>query len=362
MSTFSEIPAHVRDSFTPQMRRVVEHQLDRLERLDQQRQAGASVDPTANTARDEDHVASVGAEVAAARAEYRSERSFWNVGGPVMHQSRDFRIRTAGTDVPVRMHRPNPAESLPAIVYFHGGGFVLGDLETHDRITRVLAAVSGAAVIAVDYSLAPEAQFPQALYESAGVIAHLAMQGEEYGIDGSRLAVAGDSAGAMLSLGAALLLRDEPGRLGLPAADTDQAFASLRAMLLYYGGHGLTDSVSKRLYGGFWDGMSADELGTIYQTFFPDPSDRESPYVNHLSADLESSLPPAYVIAAELDPLRDDSILLGKRLELAGHDVQWRVVPGVLHSFLHFGRMLDQANEAIAGGAMFVRNRFADEQ
>lgn len=360
MSALSDIPAHVRDAFTPQMRRVVEHQLNRLERVRQRTNQPLSDEPAAGAGREEDPASSAGAEVAAVRAEYRDERSFWNAGGPVMHQSRDFRIRSAGTEIPVRMHRPSAAASLPAIVYFHGGGFVVGDLETHDRITRVLAAVSGAAVIAVDYSLAPEAKFPQALYESAGIITHLSVEGLQYGIDGNRLAVAGDSAGAMLSLGATLLLRDEPGRLGVPAAQTDQAFASLKAMLLYYGGHGLADSVSKRLYGGFWDGMSPEELDSVYEQFLNKPSDRESPYVNHLSANLESSLPPSYVIAAELDPLRDDSVLLGKRLELAGHDVQWRVVPGVLHSFLHFGRMLDQANEVIAGGAMFARSRFAD--
>lgn len=359
MPVFSDIPAHVRDAFTPQMRRVVEHQLARLDDVRQKTQSD-SAPLTGGAETRGNHTGHVNPEVAAAREEYREERSFWNVGGPTMHASRDFQIRAAGTDVPVRMHRPSDAESLPAIVYLHGGGFMLGDLDTHDRITRVLAAASGAAVIAVDYSLAPEAAFPQALLESATIIAHLATRGERYGIDANRLALAGDSAGAMLSLGAALLLRDEPERLEGSAADAERAFSSLRAMLLYYGGYGLTDSVSRRLYGGFWDGMSIDDLDSINAAFLTTESDRESPYVHHLSADIESPLPPAYVIGAELDPLRDDSIVLGKRLEHAGRDVHWRVVPGVLHSFLHFGRMLDEANEAIAGGAMFARSRFTD--
>lgn len=335
MPAFTDIPAYVRDAFTPQMRRVVEHQLDRLNgRAD-----------------------SGGDTIEAARAEYRDERSFWNVGGPVMHETRDTRIRAAGRDVPVRIHRPRAADALPAIVYLHGGGFTVGDLDTHDRITRVLADVSGAAVVAVDYALAPEAVFPQALHETAGIVAHLAAHGEQFGIDGGRLALAGDSAGAMLSLGSTLLLRDEPERVGDEAA---RAFASIRAMLLYYGGYGLADSVSARLYGGFWDGMGADELGTISEVYLTDAVDRQSPYVNHLSADLDAPLPAAYVIGAELDPLRDATVALGARLEIAGQDVSWRVVPGVLHSFLHFGRMLDEANEVLAAGAMFARRRLME--
>ncbi|WP_105566040.1 alpha/beta hydrolase fold domain-containing protein [Microbacterium halophytorum] len=349
MPDLRDIPAHIRAAFTPQMRRVVEHQLDRVA----SQSAGHGAEASAHDA----GAGGIATTIAAARAEYRDERAFWNVGGPTMHSTSNLAIRTAGADVPVRIHRPSADETLPAIVYLHGGGFMLGDLDTHDRIARVLAATSGAAVVAVDYTLAPEAAFPQALHECAGVIAHLATRGETYGVDGRGLAVAGDSAGAMLSLGAALLLRDEPSRLTEVPDDAGRAFASLKAMLLYYGAFGLADSASARLYGGFWDGMAAADLGIIDQVFFTAPEDRSSPYVDHLSADLASPLPPAYVIGADLDPLRDDSVALGARLEALGHDVSWRVVPGVLHSFLHFGRMLDEAGEVLAGGAMFARSR-----
>ncbi|WP_240424090.1 alpha/beta hydrolase fold domain-containing protein [Microbacterium halotolerans] len=356
MPALSDIPAHVRDAFTPQMRRVVEHQLEHAARRSARQGAGSAGEATGDDAGS--RAAEAEGALAAARAEYREERAFWNVGGPTMHETNDLSIRTSGKDVPVRMHRPSADETLPAIVYFHGGGFIVGDLDTHDRITRVLAAVSGAAVVAVDYTLAPEGAYPVSLHESAGVLAHLAAHGGRYGIDGSRLAVAGDSAGAMLALGATLLLRDEPGRLGDEADDAERAFASLSSMLLYYGGYGLADSVSARLYGGFWDGMAAEDLRIIDDVFLTRQEDRTSRYTNLLSADLEAPLPPAYVIGADLDPLRDDSFALAQRLETAGHDVQRRVVPGVLHSFLHFGRMLDEANEAIAGGAMFARSRF----
>jgi acetyl esterase len=138
------------------------------------------------------------------------------------------------------------------------------------------------------------------------------------------------------------------------------AVDSIRARLLYYGGFGLRDSLSARLYGGFWDGMGADDLAQVDMLHYNSPDDRTSPYVDHLSSDLRSSLPPAYVIGAELDPLADGTRALGTLLRHHGHDVRYRVVPGVLRSFLHFGRMLDEANEvlALAGGAEFVRARF----
>ncbi|UTX54295.1 alpha/beta hydrolase fold domain-containing protein [Leucobacter aridicollis] len=359
MQSFADIPAHVRSALTPQMRRVVTHQLDRLA---QQRNVAAALNDEYGAA-DGIH-GPVGPrdpaeDLAAARSEYLAEREFWNAGGPAMHETQEHTFDVAGARVRARLHRPTDSPALPAIVYLHGGGFRLGNLDSHDRIARVLAAESGAAVVAVDYSLSPEARFPQALLECAGVVAHLALSGDRYGIDGEHLAVAGDSAGAMLALGTALLLRDEPSRVPEAAADPDRVTASLKAMLLYYGGYGLEDSPSRKSFGGFWDGMSSDDLALIHSTYLTGPADRESPYATPLSADLEASLPPTFVLGAELDPLRDDTEALGRRLAAAGHDVHWAITPGVLHSFLHFGRMLDAATAAMRDGAAFAKTRLA---
>ncbi|WP_182347336.1 alpha/beta hydrolase fold domain-containing protein [Tomitella gaofuii] len=335
-----DVPGHVRERLTPQMRRVVIHQLARAAAV-----AGGGDVPAD--------------PIAAMRAEYRDERRFWNEGGPRMAATDELRIRAAGTDVPIRIHRPTSAAETPAVVYFHGGGFTVGDLDTHDRIMRVLADRSGAAVVGVDYSMSPEVRFPQALHECAGVVAELAVHGRRHGIDPTRLAVAGDSAGAMLSMATALLLRDRPA--ALPGIDLHAAAAAsgaLRAMLLYYGGHGLRDSATSRQYGGFWDGMAPQDLQGLQSTVFDDPADRDGPLVDHISADLDTPLPPAYVVGAELDPLADDARALAAALRRGGQDVRFRMVPGVLHSFLHFGRMLDEANEELACGAEFVRARF----
>lgn len=351
--SFDDIPAHIRDALTPQMREVVRHQLSEALPPDGTLEADASVDPSRR--------------VEALRADYRQERVFWNEGGPQMAGTAEHHLRLGGVDVPIRVHHPDArahdAGRVPAIVYFHGGGFSVGDLDTHDRIMRVIADASGAAVVGVDYTLSPEARFPQALHECAGAVVHLATNGDRYGIDGANLAVAGDSAGAMLSLGAVLLLRDQPSALmdALPGISADAVAAavdSVKAMLLYYGGHGLRDSASGRLYGGFWDGMAPDELSDIHTSYFSDPAERFTPVVDHLAADLASPLPAAYVVGAELDPLADDARALATLLERHGQDVEFRMVPGVLHAFLHYGRMLDEANVELERGAGFVRTRF----
>lgn len=341
--SMTSVPSYILDALTPRMRDVLSHQLAR----DTGPEALSDQAPGDGRA----------ARVERMRAEYRAERSFWNEGGPRMTDTRDAHVHAAGVDVPIRTYRPTAAETLPAIVYFHGGGFNVGDLDTHDRIMRVLADASGAAVVGVDYTLSPEARFPQALYECAGVVAELATAGERYGIDSSRLVVAGDSAGAMLSMGTVLLLRDGPAEAGLGADAAAAAFESIRGMLLYYGGHGLRDSVTSRLYGGFWDGMGKRELGDVDTFHFTDPAERGSPYIDHLSADLSRDLPPAFVVGAELDPLADDSRALAAMLSRNGREVDFRMVPGVLHSFLHFGRMLGESTEQLARGAEFARLR-----
>lgn len=337
-SRIEDLPEYLREKMTSQMRDVLVHQFEDEAR----RRAELTLpdDP-----------------IEAARADYRAERAFWNEGGPAMETTTETHIRAAGVDVPVRVHRPvtvdaagsaNESGEVPAILFFHGGGFTLGDLDTHDRIHRMLAHHSGAAVVAVDYSLSPEVKFPQALHECAGVAAHVARHGGDLGLDGGRLAFAGDSAGSGLSIGAALLLRDE----------SPEVFARLRALVLIYGGFGLQDSAARRLWGGWWDGMKMDDLSGFQEALYADPADADSPYVQTLRTDL-SGLPPVFMRSAELDPLADDTAAFAQMLRRAGHDPDVREVPGVLHSYLHFGRLLDEANFTLTEGAQFVAAQFA---
>lgn len=338
LSPVEHLPAHLKEKLTPQMWAVLHHQL--VEAVHRRQRLELPDDPWE-----------------AARLDYREERAFWNEGGPGMSSTEDTAIPAAGVDVPVRIHRPVTAASgavgadgpgLPVILFFHGGGFTLGDLDTHDRIQRMLAHHSGAAVVAVDYSLSPEVKYPQAMRECVGVAAHVAEHGAQWGLDGDRLAFAGDSAGAGLSIGGALLLRDE----------APDVFTRLRSLILIYGGFGLRDSASRRLWGGDWDGMKMDDLAGFMDALYADPADARSVYVNPLEADLRG-LPPVFLRSAELDPLADDSKAFAEVLRRAGQEHDYRELPGILHSYVHFGRMLDEANQTLAEGALFAAARFA---
>ncbi|MCC6495329.1 MAG: acetyl esterase [Propionibacteriaceae bacterium] len=285
------------------------------------------------------------------RQAYCLERRFWNEGGPAMVQTIDAQVPTQHGQVAIRCHLPRAGEDLPAVVYIHGGGWVVGNLDTHDRIMRMLADSSGAAVIGVDYALSPEAKFPVAIEQCAAVVRHLRERAADYHLDGSRLALAGDSGGASMSLATTLLLRDQAG----PAVP-------VRALVLYYGLFGLRDSASRRLLGGPWDGLSEADFDYYLDCYLADPADARSPYVDCLSADLSRGVPPTYLAAAELDPLRDDSSALAAMLETHGVPCSHEVFPGVLHAFLHNSRMLDAAATALAHGGAFLERAFDNKE
>lgn len=284
------------------------------------------------------------------RANYVRERAFWNEGGPVMERTENVSFPVPGdADVPVRLYYPQGAPNpAPAIVYIHGGGWVLGNPDTHDRITRILADRTKAVVASVDYPLSPEAKFPAALYACASVAEYLHEHGAAYGIDGSDLSFAGDSGGANLSLASYLYLRDQHGNA-----------SCIRSLLLYYGAFGLKDSASHRLLGGAWDGLTDDDWAYYLDAYLADVErDIESPYFNAFAADLSHDVPPAYIVAAEFDPLRDDSLALHQILEEHGEKHHYEVFPGVIHAFLHNSRMLDEAQRALdEGAAFFVEHR-----
>ena len=289
------------------------------------------------------------------RENYVAGRAFWTEGGPVMAEKVDAAIPGPHGDGPVRCYYPavTAAEAkasgaaAPAIVYVHGGGFVLGNLDTHDRICRILAEKTGAVLVAVDYHLSPEAKFPSAVEEVAAVASYLHEHGDRYGIDGERLSFAGDSGGAHLGLAATLYLREEQG-----VSDF------VKCCLLYYGWFGLTDSSSMRLLGGPWDGLTEADWQFYLQMYANDPVElAASPYANLFLHDMERDMPACYIAAAEFDPLRDDSATLAAICEQYGTPVRYEVFEGVIHAFLHYTKMLDAANDALEHGATFYRQQ-----
>ena len=284
-------------------------------------------------------------DMTAQRNKYRWTRAHWNEGGPSMERSVDGSVQGPLGEVPIRVHYPiaeAPGDLPPALVFIHGGGYIVGDLDTHDRIMRTLAARTGAVVIGVDYRLSPESVFPGALDECVAVVDYVRAHGRDLGIEDSRIGIAGDSAGAQLSLGTALVLRDR-----------DEDTSWLCALLLFYGQFGLTDSASRRLFGGEWDGMSQEDLAYYNETYLGDPALVNDPRFDCLRADLSQRIPPCYIAAADLDPLLDDSIVLADILAHHGIPVRLDVFEGVLHAFLHFSSALDEAVDALEHSSTF---------
>ncbi len=291
------------------------------------------------------------------RENYIKERAYWNEEPPEMAKVFDGQIEGPIGAFGVRYYYPVEAEKLPVIVYVHGGGFVVGSVDTHDRVCRLLAQKTGAAVVSVDYHLSPESTYPTCIEEAVAAAKYLHEHGAEKGIDGNDLSFAGDSGGAVISMAANLWLRDKEG---------DNSF--VKSLLLYYGFYGLTDSKSRRLYGWLVDGMREEDL--IYYNniwFFGEGqgSDAEfwakmkEPYVDMLHNDLTTSMPACFVAAAGLDPLRDDSECLAMALEANGVPCELKVYEGVLHAFVIYTRMLDEANQCIQDSAEFWKKHHA---
>ncbi len=226
--------------------------------------------------------------------------------------------------VPVRVYRPAGAGPAPLVTYFHGGGWVIGDIDTHDGSCRILSRRTGAVVVSVDYRLAPEHRFPAALDDCAAATAWVAAHGGELGGDPDRLGVAGDSAGGNLAAGVTLRARHRGGpaicaqALVYPAVD----FTTVRPSSVTNGeGYLLTAAAIS------W--FAAQYLGD---------HDRADPEASPLLADL-TGLPPAVVATAEFDPLRDEGHAYAEALGDAGVPVRLLEFPGLVHGFMGLGAL-----------------------
>lgn len=277
----------------------------------------------------------------AQRRAYCAERRYWNEGGPTMYQTDDLMVSTSWGNTQTRIYRPR-VQSEATLFYIHGGGFILGNLDTHDRIMRLLAHYSGCTVIGVDYSLSPEAHFPQAIEEIVCVCQFYSRNARSLSLNMTQIGFAGDSAGAMISLATALWIRNKGIRCG-----------KVSALLLWYGLYGLQDSVSRRLYGGSWDGLTRADLETYEAAYLDKVEERESPYYCLFNNVLTEGIAPCFIASAQYDPLLDDSEALYKTLQAHGQPCCYRMYSGTLHAFLHYSRRMPIADEAIRDGAHY---------
>lgn len=240
--------------------------------------------------------------------------------------------------IPIRLYAPLVERGLPALIYAHGGRFISGNLETHDALCREIARESGCAVIAVDYRLAPEHQFPAAVEDCEAAARWIVANGIELGIDPGRLAVGGDSAGACL------------------AAVTARAVPGLRAQWLIYPmldpGCGLPSH--EEFATGYGPG-SADMLRG-WMEYLPTEVAARDGRISVLYADSYAGLPPAYILTAEYDTLRDEGELYAKRLGHAGTAVNHVRVPGAIHGFFQYTKFSELARSSVRTACAGLRN------
>ena len=275
--------------------------------------------------------------VAEARRWYLERRSFSQPDPPPVGTVRDLAAPGPHGPIPLRLYRPAgvaEAAVLPLLVYFHGGGWVIGDLDTHDVVCRTLCAGAGIAVLSVDYRLGPEQRFPAALDDCLAATRFARVEAAALGIDPARLAVGGDSAGGNLAAVVCLALRDagEPGPafqlLIYPATDMRAVAPSHRS-----NGQGYV--------------LTADTIAYFRGHYIADPAEWADWRASPLLAADHAHLPPALVLTAGFDPLRDEGRQYADALSGAGVAAQYVCFERQIHGFITMGRVIDEANLAL---------------
>jgi acetyl esterase len=274
-----------------------------------------------------------------ARAQVRAMRAILRQVPPDVAELRDLTARGPHGPIPLRLYRARAATDnapQPCIVYFHGGGWLFGDLDTHDNLCRHLALAADCTVISVDYRLAPEHKFPAAFDDAYAATKWVSGNAATLGIDRTKLVVAGDSAGGNLATAVALMARQNGGDPKLayqlliyPVVDMDFAHDSFKRV---------------------GEGYSLTEKSMIWfrEHYLRSPADRDDWRASPLRAKDLSKLPPAFVITAGADPLCDEGEAYARALEKHNVRVIHRHYPGQMHAFIGLSGWVKAADEAIA--------------
>lgn len=254
----------------------------------------------------------------------------------------DRAIPGSGGAIPIRIYKP-AGDGLPMVVYFHGGGWVIGSVETHDGYCRKLANAARAIVVSVDYRLAPEHKFPAAAEDAYAATRWASEHASEIGGDAGSLVVAGDSAGGNLAAVVSLMARDRGGpSIGLqvliyPITDCDFGTASYREFADDYF-------------------LTRDAMIWFCEHYCAADTDRDNPYLSPLRAENLQGLPAALVIVAGYDPLRDEGIAYAEKLRSAGVAVTLTNYDGMIHGFTRRFNLLDKASDALDEVAAAIKH------
>ena len=273
-----------------------------------------------------------------ARKFYRERRAVTQPDPGEVAEVRELQADGAQGPIPLRLYRPLGAAAsavLPVLVYYHGGGWTIGDLDTHDTLCRALCNGSGCAVVAVDYRMGPEHRFPAAVDDVLAATRWVRREAAALGVDAARLAVGGDSAGGNLAAVVAIAARD--------AGDLPIAY-----QLLIYPATDMRRVHPSHVSNGQGYVLTSDTIGYFHDHYRTDAAQdldwRASPL---LREDL-AGLPPALVLTAGYDPLRDEGLDYARALTAAGNRASYVCFERQIHGFITMGRLLDEANTAVA--------------
>jgi acetyl esterase len=283
-----------------------------------------------------------------ARKLYRERRAVTQPAPGEVAEVRELNAPGPHGAIPLRYYRPLGSASaavLPVLVYYHGGGWTIGDLDTHDTLCRELCNLSGCALVAVDYRMGPEHRFPAAVDDALAATRWVHDQASALGVDASRLAVGGDSAGGNLAAVVALHARDAGGPplcfqlLIYPATDQNLE----------------TDSLRRNGEGYLLTRALMEKFRSYY---LPRPADYADWRASPALAKSHADLPPAFVLTAGFDPLLDEGRQYVELLARAGVEVAYRDYPDMVHGFIVMGGVLDTANAAVADCCAALRRAF----
>ena len=285
-----------------------------------------------------------------ARRLYRERRTFTQPEPPPIGAVQDIDIPGPAGPVPCRLYKPaSAAPDLPVLVYFHGGGWVIGDLDTHDVLCRQLCAEALCAVLSVDYRLAPEHAFPAAPQDCLAATRWVQLHGHEFGLNGRRIAVGGDSAGGNLAATVAIMLRD--------AATFADAPAPL-LQLLIYPATDMRAVAPSHTHNGQGYMLTSDSIAYYRGHYMPGPDSWSDWRASPLLAPSLAGLPPALVLTAGYDPLRDEGRAYADALSRAGVPTQYVCFERQIHGFITMSRVIDEAKTAVALAADAVKKAF----
>lgn len=263
-----------------------------------------------------------------------------------IHKVEDRKIPgPGGHQIPLRIYIPEAKGQLPVLVFFHGGGWVLGDIESHDNVCRELANKAGCIVVSVDYRLAPEHKFPHAPEDCYAATKWVALNAASFGGDPARIAIGGDSAGGNLTAAVAQMAADR----GAPGF--------VYQLLIYPVTNYAFDTPSYRENA---DGylLTRDMMQWFWKQYLSNDEDGKNAYASPMQAREVRRVAPAFVITAEFDPLRDEGEAYGERLKKEGVPVEIKRYDGAIHGFFSFGHIMDQGKQAVADAAARLRQAF----